>query len=322
MRGAPSATMVRGFVGDLVRSSSCAPTAADIRCQILPGLGALGVDASLARIDEGDQELIRRLRERLRYGVSVPVLTFERAEEAQSDTAPGLPVEDASEEVSILLDDLDVLGREGVVVEVEMSAAGTIRWIDADRGEQAATPAVLRGQFTHLLLLRRAPKRGRRRANLTAALLRWIAFADAYPRRIAGSLPGDRPMLTAASEFLRMVSGRGRDPVATRLRRASILFGSASGERDVKAAMRVIRDAVFRELRLPITARAALLDAGPISPIARRELIYLGRAGTREIRAIAARRLLGDVRSRDVAATVAELRHDPEPWVRASTISS
>ncbi|HLV81971.1 MAG TPA: hypothetical protein VKT32_16905, partial [Chthonomonadaceae bacterium] len=69
----------------------------------------------------------------------------------------------------------------------------------------------------------------------------------------------------------------------------------------------------------PAVAQEALLSppAEPLSDIARRELIYLARAGTRDIKVLAARRLQPEKRHADARSTLEQLAYDLDPWVRA-----
>jgi hypothetical protein len=189
--------------------------------------------------------------------------------------------------------------------------------LQSDSGEEMLrTPAAIRETFTHGLTLRRARRQGQRAANIRAALLRGLAFAAAYPQRALSAAPEDAPIRELAAGFLREIVGRRRDPAAVRLRRAA--EGYVEGE--VQTAWAALREAVLLELRLPAAAQIALLSPSDVrlEEVACRELVYFARAGTREIRVMAARRLRAERHRPEARRALAPLVYDPDPWLRAA----
>jgi hypothetical protein len=88
----------------------------------------------------------------------------------------------------------------------------------------------------------------------------------------------------------------------------------------MEAARHALREAVFLDLRLPAVVQCALLSppATPLTDVERRELIYLARAGTRDLKALAARRLAPERPQPDVCRTLEQLAYDADAWVRAA----
>jgi hypothetical protein len=208
-------------------------------------------------------------------------------------------------------------GGLGIVVGIE---GQEIRWREAEGEEMRASVAAFCGLFTHALILRRAQRKGQRRANIQAALRRWIAFAAAYPERIPTTGPDDAPVRAYAADFLREIIGKKRDPVANRLRRAAEAFAAA----DIESALFSLRTAVLLDLHLPALAQRALLSppSQPLTDVERREMVYLARAGTRDMKALAARRLETERGHSEADSTLEQLGYDPDDWVRAAARSS
>ena len=159
--------------------------------------------------------------------------------------------------------------------------------------------------FTHMLRLTHGGPRGGRVAGRMAALLRWTAFVAAHPERAPKPGQEDLAVLEGAARFLDECAGRG--PVGTRIGRAAGLMLS-SDEAGLRAAQMALREAVLLYLRLPAVAQAALLSdpESALSPLELHELIYLARAGTRDLRLLAAARLAPERRRPEVAATLAQ----------------
>ena len=85
-----------------------------------------------------------------------------------------------------------------------------------------------------------------------------------------------------------------------------------------------LRVAVIEALTLPVAIQNALLSDPKVTGLSdpeRRELIYLARAGTRDLKILAARRLAGEIHYPDAQNTLNQLRYDSDPWVRAVVIA-
>jgi hypothetical protein len=190
-----------------------------------------------------------------------------------------------------------------------------IQWRD-EEGEHTGPVTELRARFTHALRVKRAPQSGTNRKNLNAALLRWIVFMDIYSIRAVASAPSDQAARAEAAAFLLEASGKSRSKPANRLRQAAAAFMNA----DPDQARMHLRTAVFLNLRLSIAVTEALTLplSEPLNGIECRELIYLARAGTRDLKALAARRLVPERHRPDVGATLSQLADDPDACVRAA----
>jgi hypothetical protein len=305
-----SPAYVSGMTGDIVRRADDVLRYNDLQALLVPGLAALGLHTELLTLPEDEDELLRLLQERLRHGVKVPLFAF--AEE--TDTALSEPTEapEGDEEADFDRNSERTATAQALVSEVDGDA---ITWqVGEDRTTGSASE--LRRAFSHLLRICRAGVRGSRRVHIHAALMRWIAFSAAYPERVPSADQKDDVVRACATAFLEAVAGAQRSPTATRLRRAMECLRNA----DVEAALLHVREALFREMRLPAVVQGALLSlpSTPLSDVERRELIYLARAGTRELKTLAARRLQPESRLRDVYHTLEQLGYDPDAWVRAA----
>lgn len=320
-----SPAFVAGMTGGVARAVEETPAFSDIDALLLPGLAALGIRAELAPLPEEETALLRFLNERLRRGVPVPVFAF--AEDAV-DSVPGPPQAEElidaenGEEVSHDVR-LGPMTQQGLAQSIRRGDAPII-WRNRDDQEAEENCSAFRTRFTHALRLLRAKGPGQRRANIQSALLRWLAFSAAFPEQLPTADVKNRLVLGRAAAFLREVAGRKRSPVTTRLRRAAECFGHARTEEDIHAALHILKEAVLLDVRLPALAQEALLSPPhePLSDLARRELIYLARAGTRDIKTLAARRLVSERRHPDVRATLDQLTYAPDTWVRATVTSS
>jgi choline dehydrogenase-like flavoprotein len=304
------------MTGGVVRNAGGAPTLADLNALLIPGLAALGVRAELLPLPEEEAALAGALSERLRRGVSVPVYAFAAAETPAQES--GSDAED--EEAEAREDDERAVTRQGIVTALDVGGEGRIAWHDVAGQEHGAIPAAFRQEFSHYLRLRRAQSKGGRRANLLAALRRWIAFVAAYPDRTPTPGAEDASVRAAAAQFLREVAGKSRTAVANRLRRAAAGLEAAQTDEDIGAALLSLREAALWEMRLPASALDALLlpPSVPLTDVERREMIYLARAGTRDLRVLAARRLASERHHADARRTLEQLVHTPDAWVRAA----
>jgi len=311
-----------GMTGGVARTAADTPSLSDLRAMLLPGLAALGLRAELRPLPEEDAALRRCLNERLRHTALVLVYAFPGEPEIVSSEQASSPEQEAA--VSADTGDGERKAtRQALLVAIETGGEFVVR-ADTQGQEIWETAAGFRGAFTHWLRVTRAQTRGSRRANVRAALLRWLAFSDAYPDRILTSEAGDAALRAYAAAFLREIIGRQRRPFATRLRWAADAFDQARSEAYIQTALYYIRLAVLLDLRLPAVMQGALLapPVRPLNDIERRELIYLARAGTRDIKALATRRLTYERHHGDVCSTLQQLAHDADAWVRAAALSA
>src|SRR5581483_4112677 len=305
-----------GMTGGVAIKAGDAPTLADLNALLIPGLAALGVRGELLPLPEGEAGWTRVLAERLRRGVSVPVYAFAAEETPVQESGS----EEEDEEAEARKDDERAVMRQGIVTALDVSGTGRIAWHDIAGQEHGAILAAFRQEFSHYLRLRHAQSKGGRRANLLAALRRWIAFAAAYPDRIVTAGAEDAPVRAAATAFLREIAGKSRTPVANRLRRAAAGLEAAQTDEDIGAALLSLREAALWEMRLPAPALDALLlpPSVLLTDVERREMIYLARAGTRALRVLAARRLASERHHADARRTLEQLAYAPDAWVRAA----
>lgn len=279
--------MVQGMTGEVLQRQAAPFTLHDLQERLLPGLQALGAACECVSLIGADANMLRSLQKRLRRGIHVPLLHFAPEEPASHTT--------------------DATGKAQDDAEHLLIACTTIA-----PGEQAILARTMQ-EYTHALRVRRARRLGSRRARVRAVLLRWSAFATAMPERILTAEETDREQRQHAAAFLEMLAGRKRDPLAVRLRRAARHLRAGA----VETALFHVRDAALRALHLPPVAQTALLSPEdlPLNDLQRRELIYLARAGTRELRVLAARRLRCDPAT-DAQTTCEQMRSSTDLWVR------
>lgn len=282
----------------------------DFRSLVAPGLAAVGIASVLIPLPAQAPALVKLLGERLRRGVCVPLLAFEVREATLTDTAGAGTATDDNNRLRSLRSEAAALALDGDAVRIALPGAepGSAR-LDA-----------LQAGYTHLVRLTRGPAL-RRRGALRGALLRWAAFASAHPERLPAPDPASCQQAVAVS-FLLAAAGARSHPVATRVRRSAAIYGRAGTPEELAEALHWLLAATLIDIRLAAAAQAALLDdERPMTGIERRELIYLARAGTKEMRTLAARRLCAERQHADVRATLEQLRADPEEWVRAAACS-
>ncbi|HLV80832.1 MAG TPA: hypothetical protein VKT32_11145, partial [Chthonomonadaceae bacterium] len=261
-----STAFVSGMTGGVIRASGDTPTFTDLQSLVIPGLASLGIHAELLPFPQENQRLQRLLRERLLRGVPVPVLAFESpdslsespisTENTEDTDKPSLPSfpplqateisaerrkEEGDESVS---SGIQTASGQGLIVQIG-AEGGTIIRQEADGAETQTALEGLHAVFTHLLRIRKEERRGRRWAGIQAALMRWLAFAEAYPQRLPGADESDAHRLAEAAAFLLEAAGRKRDPVAIRLRRAAARFAEARSPAGVQEAIHRLREALL-----------------------------------------------------------------------------
>ncbi len=299
----------QGVTGACVFGAGGATLARDLWAMFLPGLPALGLQGEMIPLSPA--MVAHTLRERLRYGVPIALFGFsdflapQEAEPNADTPAPeGESVTDWAE---------PSVTRMGQVIGTTQQ--GAVCWQEANQEPRISSPEEICLLFTHALRVTRAEERGGKRDNIRRALLRWVAFAAAFPERLPSDTLVDEPVLASAEAFLREIAGRQRSPIPLRWRYAADCYA----EGWVLDALDWLREAVLREIRLPPVLMEVLLssDTEPLSDLQRRELIYLARAGQPALRALSAERLLFEIDRDDAYRTLEQLCYDPSYWVRA-----
>ncbi len=164
--------------------------------------------------------------------------------------------------------------------------------------------------YSHWLSLAAAPRQKPLSALVSRTILRAAAYCAAYPHRITNQSQAENAAL------LFDLAGSKRSPFALRLRRAGNAFESG----DVTEGIIHLREAALVDIQLPSTVRSALLlrEDDNASPMQIRELNYLARAGTLDMKILALSVLRNENESADVSNTLSQLAYDPHPWVRAT----
>jgi hypothetical protein len=287
--------MREGIIGaPLILPGDC--RLSDLELMVLPGLRLFGLDARLTTA--ADPESLARSgqchgRPTAFFGLSA--LPTHPADDEDIQPEPGYP--------DPLIVKCAVVASEGV------RSLRRVHWLVSPGAEPVLS--LPEAAAWALVSTRKRRPAGRSFDHTTGVLMRWSAFAAASPERVITGR--NTAQLEAMAAFLTQCCGRSRAPWATRLRRAADAFGVG----DVGGAMDSVRDAGLMRLGLAAAARNALLSSGPLLGTAKRELIYLVRAGTDELKALAAQRLLADVVSHDIRLTLQQLAHSPNAWLRA-----
>ncbi len=157
-----------------------------------------------------------------------------------------------------------------------------------------------------------------RKQTITEALLRYVAYFEWYPNRIQplNDADSDERLWIHIVNFLKECSG-AKSPSQTRLSRAIHAAQLGNAENFATFAYH-LKDCMLIRLEVSTAVRAALLQ--PISERLHdtqvRELIYLARSASSNLKALAASRLLGEADRRDVRATLEQLAFDANAWVR------
>lgn len=261
------------IAADLLVGSAYPITYSDVTLLVLPGFGALGLKASLVPAAELDT---------VRSNAVAATLLFEAA-------PPVLPDEPELEPEAVL-----ELTRDPRVIS---AGPGSIE--PGDDGAEFA------------LVLQNAPS-GHRSQNLTAALMRWSAFASACPERLITANDGDP--IEGVIRFFGEIVGQSQSPMRTRLRRAI----ASLNDREISDAFRWIKEAGLIAVEAPVSVREALLCPADVylTDIERRDLIYVARSGSPELKTLAVARLAVERERSDARNTLAQLRWDECYWVR------
>jgi hypothetical protein len=323
------AYLLHGLTGGAIRRYDDPLVYNDLAEWVAPGLAALDIGVVVTPLPADKAECAALLRACVRGGRTAPVLLFgdgTSADEAEEETSAGVPVsgEDELEKVG-----LEEAGKTGIAAEAPLlrqrlileAVVGLDEMRVVDETGQRLTVGVswlLSGMAVVVRLVRKT-HRGTQRAGLRSAIRRWAVFAAACPERLVTPYQEDAPLRALAVEFLRHSAGTRGDRVRGMLRRAADGLENAVWEEDVQDAFDYLRAAVCLEFRLTPTELNALISPPThlLSDIERRELIYLARAGVRDLRVFATRRLTTERGHDDANRTLEQLRYDPDAWVRA-----
>jgi hypothetical protein len=318
--------LLHGLTGGAIRRHDDALIYNDLTEWIAPGLATLDIRVEPLPLPHDKAECAALLRACLLRGRTVPVLLYGERETAATLPAASLPMEIEAEEEG------ETEGEEGIAAEAPLlrqrlaleavQGLDEIRVVDeAGRRQTVGVSWLLAGTAVALRLTRR-PHQGTRRAGLRAALRRWAVFSAACPERLITPYAEDEPRRTLAAAFLREAAGMRGDRARGLLRRAADGLERAIWPEDIQDAFDYIRASVCLEFRLTPTEQDALISPPThlLSDIERRELIYLARAGVRDLRVLAARRLATEQGHDDARRTLEQLRYDPDTWVRAVCI--
>jgi hypothetical protein len=276
----------------------------DLNLLVLPGFAALGLNASIHLVDTlgALTECIDRR--------STPHALF------TLNTFPikaGLFPDDVDAVEPITETDPIVVDQSVVIYQAD-SEPYPLFWRRSPKSGLMGQPPAFESRFWALLTLKRASRSGRRSANVTAALLRWAAFAAANSDRLVSA--EDTDQIGLAASFLSECCRSGRTPADTRLRRAAGALRTA----DVDEAFAFLKQAVLIRMGLTAALQKALNRpvSDPLTDMERRELIYLARAGAPELKVLAVHRLASDYNCDhpDVRSTLRQMRYDGNVWVR------
>ncbi len=323
---AVSRAMLQGMCGGAVRTTDDIVSYADIFHWLIPGLRAFGIAAELVPVPDQRDECARWLAQVSRSG-GVPLFAF------SGSTLPPLTDPEAEEAV-----ELPILKNKGSAQQEEEPTV--LRQIfftpDTVVTDHTGAPTAFNEfpvadlsvsaesvSYSHALLLQKATK-GVQSEHVRRALRRWVTFRAAYPKRIFSPTEIDIPLRELAAEFFMELAGEKRDFASNRLRYAAAMLNEYTLEDDIHEVFLLLSEIVLRDFHLTPSASRFLLDFEHApTELQVRELIYLARAGTRELKILSIDRLQvewyhQDSFHKEIRATIRQLRYDPDLWVRAA----
>ena len=328
---------LQGMTGGALRSGSCSLMQSDIRGWLIPGLALCGVQAELLLLSLETSEWLPPLRAQLHRSVSVPLFRFAAMpEEANNADTPAAPFnskarlnrsrapynkrETPEMDTPTLPPANTAVTQQALLTDMDMDTrVCTLFMRDATRSEVGVED--LPASYSHALILMRAPQRHVRALCINAAIQLWAVFACACPDCVCAINPADATVRALAAEFWQELAGNARSAQATLLRSLAHRFESATRPDDLYDAFALLYRSACASFALPQDVENALLapTADILTDIERRELIYLCRAGTRDLKVFAARRLSYEQEHADARATLQQLRYDADVWVRGMT---
>jgi hypothetical protein len=299
----------QGMIGSLFLTRSAPLLYADFAALIFPGLQGLGVEAELLPLPNEPQEIVPFLQDLNRAAARA---VFQFGGEPIPDNG-AWEAEEETDSRPALQDRERTAIRQGLARTL---GAEEIGWEDSTGQAQTATPAEFRTLFSYGIRLRRAAAKGTRRVNLAAAIQRAVVYGLAFPDRVLTAEAADLPPRQQASQFLAEAAGRQQDPVSRRWRQAS----NTLAQGDTASAWQRLYEAALWNLNLPAAVFNALLASPeiPLTTLQQRELIYLARAGHRDLKVFASRRLTSERGTKSVRQTLDQLALSPDPLVRAA----
>ena len=323
---ATSRAMLQGMCGGAARTTAAIVSYADIFHWLIPGLRAFGIEAELMPLPKERDECLHWLKQASGSG-GIPLFAF------SGSTLP--PITDPEAEEAAELPSLTKKGsaqqeEEPTVLSQMLFTRDTV---DESRRSAPTAFASLPGSdifdseesvsYSHAMLLRQSAK-GVRSEHVRRALRRWVTFRAAYPERVFDHNEIDTPLRELAAEFFLELAGEKRDFVSNRLRFAAGMLGEYTMQEDLHEVFLLLSEIVLRDFHLTPSASRFLLDFeyAP-TELQVRELIYLARAGTRELKILSIDRLQVEWYSpesfdKEIRATIRQLRYDPDLWVRAA----
>ena len=284
----------------------------DLLLLVFPGLISLGVKAELVQVS-AESRWKATLRDRLRVTPGVAALRLSALLPEPPDP-PEAPPRNAythvfPEVIEPVVEDLIT------ITAVEES----LFYFHRDRGETETIREMDFSRcFTHLVRLQRTGERNAPlQENVRDVLSRTIAYAVAYPDRIIRGGEADSVSRIALSAFLKERGTRDRSRTGKLLRKA----GAALESEDISGAIVLLTEVVLPELQLPTSVEDVLLQVEKrLTPVERREMQYLARAGLPIPRTLIARRLHSESKNPDIAQTLYQMRYDSCAWVRAAAL--
>ncbi|HLH79871.1 MAG TPA: hypothetical protein VKV29_06255 [Chthonomonas sp.] len=296
-----------GLTGEVALKADADLLFEDVALGLLPGLAGLGLEGRLTVLPKPYTlaKLHRHLGQRpkvlLGFGMGTepdPPLYPEEVQGSAETSHSPLPSADAP-----------------LLTQICLSKAPSAPMPEVQDVKGALDTAA----FLLLLSLRRTTQKGRLSRHLQEALQRYAAFILAFPHRLPRATPHDLPIRYRAAAFLRELAGQKRHRMANRLRWAAQLLSEGHAEEEIDAAYTLIVEAACLSFHVPreVEMALALSAQSPLSQVQRHELIYLSRAGTPELRTLAAARLVREADLPQVQATLRALQFDPDPRVRA-----
>ncbi|HLI48541.1 MAG TPA: hypothetical protein VKV18_07650 [Chthonomonas sp.] len=310
-----------GLTGEVALKADADLLFDDVTLGLLPGLAGLGLEGRLTILPKPCTlaKLHRHLgqRPKVLFGLDVgtepyPPLYPEEAQgstETSPKTLSPLPSADAPIRYQLCLSRAPQKSQESSKIFWSRAPFPSIKLDEA----LGTTPFLL------LLSLRRTTRKGRLSRHLQEALQRYAAFIVAFPHRLPRATAPDLPIRHRAAAFLQALAGQKRHRMANRLRWAAQLLSEGHTEEEIDTAYALIVEAACLSFQVSheVEMALALPTQSPLSQVQRHELIYLSRAGTPELRTLAAARLVAEAEQPHVQATLRALQFDPDPRVRA-----
>ena len=315
-------TYVQGATGGVLRPASFPLFYSDVGNWLLPGLAACGLDAACHELPDTEPELAAWLRPFLQRGRTLPLLRFAPPETfpaAPNDAEGAVPTAKTNTEAELAAPPADTaLLRQGLLVRLDASSRSAMLR-DTTGQEQTLSLSQMWAEFSQALTCRKSVNALPRREQVPGLLRRWAVFAASHPERITFT-EQNTPLRLLCASFLHHLAGKGRSPIDIRLRRVSSLLATAQENAEIEEAFHLLREIVCFQLDLPVPIQNALLapQSEVLTEAECRELIYLARAGTRDVKILALHRLRWETQRSDARRTLDALRYDPDAWARAA----